>query len=111
MARWDYYFPWNQETMNALIEVTRRQRLLIAALVLLALFFVAVILALDRMRRQRARIETLQAAATLHESEARFRNMADTAPVMIWVTGKTNEATFFNKQWLSFTGRTMEQEK
>ena len=48
--------------------------------------------------------------ATLHESEDRFRNMADTAPVMIWVSGSDRGCIFFNKRWLDFTGRTLEQE-
>ena len=46
----------------------------------------------------------------LRESEARFRNMADTAPVMIWVSDQSKDCTYFNKQWLDFTGRTIEQE-
>ena len=46
----------------------------------------------------------------LRESEERFRNMADTAPVMIVTSGPDRLATFFNKVWLEFTGRTMEQE-
>ena len=51
-----------------------------------------------------------RADATLHESEERFRNMADAAPVMIWVSGADKLFNFFNKAWLDFTGRTMENE-
>jgi len=47
--------------------------------------------------------------ARLRESEGRFRNMADTAPVMIWVSGPNKLCTFFNQGWLTFTGSTMEQ--
>jgi PAS domain S-box-containing protein len=46
----------------------------------------------------------------LRESQQRFQAMADTAPVMIWVSGTDNLRTFFNKQWLQFTGRTLDQE-
>ena len=54
--------------------------------------------------------ERKQAQAALEESEKRFRNMADTAPVMIWVTGPDKLCTFVNQGWLTFVGRTMEQE-
>jgi PAS domain S-box-containing protein len=46
----------------------------------------------------------------LRESEARFRTVADAAPVMIWMSGPDKLCNFFNKGWLDFTGRTMEQE-
>jgi len=54
--------------------------------------------------------ERMLAQQALQESEARFRNMADTAPVMIWVTGADKLCTYVNQQWCDFTGRTMEQE-
>ena len=51
-----------------------------------------------------------RAEATLRESEERFRTMADTAPVMIWVAGQDKGCIFFNAGWLAFTGRSMQQE-
>jgi PAS domain S-box-containing protein len=54
--------------------------------------------------------ERKRAEGALRESEERFRNMADTAPVMLWVSGLDRLCTFFNKPWLEFTGRTMQQE-
>src|SRR3989449_6240852 len=48
--------------------------------------------------------------AALLESEVRFRTMANTAPVLIWMSGLDKLCTFFNKPWLEFTGRTIEQE-
>jgi two-component system, cell cycle sensor histidine kinase and response regulator CckA len=54
--------------------------------------------------------EGKRAEAVLRESEERFRNMADTAPVLIWVSGPDKGCIFFNKGWLDFTGRTMQQE-
>ena len=46
----------------------------------------------------------------LRESEERFRTMADTAPVLIWMSGTDKLCVFFNRGWLEFTGRTLEQE-
>ena len=54
--------------------------------------------------------ERKQTEALLRESEERFRNVADTAPVMIWVSGSDKLRTFFNKGWLDFTGKNMDQE-
>ena len=48
--------------------------------------------------------------AILRESEERFRLLADTAPVMIWMTAGDKLFTYFNKPWLDFTGRPIEAE-
>ena len=46
-----------------------------------------------------------------HESEARFRAMADSAPVLLWMSDTTGGCVFFNEPWLRFTGRTLEEER
>ena len=50
------------------------------------------------------------AEQALRETEARFRTMADTAPVMLWLSDSDGLRTFVNQRWLEFTGRTIEQE-
>jgi PAS domain S-box-containing protein len=54
--------------------------------------------------------ERRQAEAALRESEARFRTMADSAPMLLWMAGADGGYNFFNQSWLDFTGRTHEQE-
>jgi PAS domain S-box-containing protein len=50
------------------------------------------------------------AEAALRESEARFREIADAASLLIWISDVTKTCTWFNEPWLRFTGRAMEKE-
>lgn len=51
-----------------------------------------------------------QAEERSKASEARFRMLADSAPVMIWETDSEFSYVFFNTKWLEFTGRSLGQE-
>lgn len=50
-----------------------------------------------------------RAETAIRESEERFRNIADTAPVLSWVSDPDKLLTFINRGWLTFTGSTLEQ--
>jgi PAS domain S-box-containing protein len=54
--------------------------------------------------------EQKQAQERSQESEERFRLVADTAPVLIWMSGIDKLCNYFNKPWLEFTGRSFEAE-
>ena len=54
--------------------------------------------------------EQNQAQQRSQESEERFRLVADTAPVLIWMSGTDRLCTYFNKPWLEFTGRSLDAE-
>lgn len=51
-----------------------------------------------------------QTEAALLESESRFRQMTDAAPMLVWMSGTDKGCNYFNQSWLNFTGRTVEQE-
>ncbi|MEH2093795.1 ATP-binding protein [Nostoc sp.] len=49
-----------------------------------------------------------QAEKALRESEEQFRNMADNAPFMVWVTDIAGYCTYLSKSWYDFTDQTEE---
>jgi len=51
-----------------------------------------------------------KAEAAVRESEQRFRLVANTAPVMIWMSGTDMLCNYCNRPWLEFTGRSLEAE-
>ncbi|HEV2396931.1 MAG TPA: PAS domain S-box protein [Candidatus Sulfotelmatobacter sp.] len=46
----------------------------------------------------------------LRESQQLYQAVTDASPVMIWLAGTDNLCYYFNKGWLNFVGRTLEQE-
>ena len=51
-----------------------------------------------------------QSERALRESEQRFRVITDASPIMVWMSGTDKLCYYFNKGWLDFVGRTLEQE-
>jgi PAS domain S-box-containing protein len=51
-----------------------------------------------------------QAEQALRESEQRYRTITEATPVMVWMSGLDKLCYYFNKTWLEFVGRTLEDE-
>jgi PAS domain S-box-containing protein len=60
-------------------------------------------------------VEALKKSAAVlretREGEDRFRLMCDFAPVLIWMSGTDKRCTYVNQRWLTFTGRSLRQER
>ena len=70
----------------------------------------------DEVRALRERVVQLENELILHKlngrrnGEDRFRFLMDSAPVMVRMTGGDGLCQYFNRAWLEFRGRTVEQE-
>jgi PAS domain S-box-containing protein len=51
-----------------------------------------------------------RADIAIGESEERFRLMAETTPLMVWMSGADKRCTYVNQHWLHFTGRPLEHQ-
>jgi PAS domain S-box-containing protein len=51
-----------------------------------------------------------QAEQALRESEQRYRTITEATPIMVWMSGLDKACYYFNKGWLEFVGRSLEEE-
>jgi PAS domain S-box-containing protein len=82
----------------------RYEKLILGGITLVVLQAILIIMLLwQRSKKQ-------ESEANLRESEERFCLVGNAAPVLIWMSGPDKMCTYFNKPWLEFTGRTLEEE-
>jgi len=108
LKRWglkEKNLPPGSIVINRPLSVWEAYKWYIIAGISLFLLQTLLIVALLWHRKKRKRAE-----AVLRESEGRFRRVANSAPVFIWMAGPDQSCTYVNQQWLDFTGRKEEEE-
>ena len=53
--------------------------------------------------------EHKRAEEALERSEREFRELAESMPQIVWATGADGRTIYFNKQWVDYTGLTLEE--
>ncbi|MCJ8500353.1 PAS domain S-box protein [Desulfatitalea alkaliphila] len=53
---------------------------------------------------------TVQDITAQKENEGRFQALVDSGPTMVWTSGRDMLCDFFNRPWMEFTGRRLDQE-
>lgn len=86
-------------------RIIRQERIAAMGLLFILAFVLNTLYGAVHRRRFEAVCERHR-SEQLQESEARFRNFADHAPVLLQVTDNAGNANFFNQTWLEFTGQT-----
>jgi PAS domain S-box-containing protein len=59
----------------------------------------------EKLAAAEAAVEREKQAAEDH-----FRKLLDAAPIMVWISGTDATCTFFNRAWLEFRGRSLDEE-
>jgi PAS domain S-box-containing protein len=69
---------------------------------------VSVFIELDQKTKQLHEQDVLlrerELAQAMHESEARYRALADAMPQIVWTAGPDGKATYYNRRWFEYTG-------
>jgi len=55
--------------------------------------------------------QRVDAQRRLAESESAFRALAESSPIFVWTSDAEGRRNFFNRTWLDFRGRTLEEER
>lgn len=77
--------------------------------VITATGFAAVAVIIPTLLLLRSATERILAEQALRKSQARFEAISENAPLILWLSDREGRATFFNREWLSFTGRRSEE--